>query len=265
MAGSLASEIAIVTGAGRGFGAAIAKGLAAEGARVVLVSRSVGELNRVCDAITAQGGKACAAETDVTDRSDVERTVAMAESTFGPVTLVVSNAGVAGPFGPIGVVDPDDWWAAQAIHLRGPLLFLSAVLPGMRARKRGRIIVVASRGGNEVTPHLSAYGMGKASQIRLVQHVSAENLDYGLSAFAIEPGTTITALAEGTIASPDAQKWLPWMVESLAGLKRKQPDPSPVFERCSAMCVALASGRCDALTGRYLEPKDDFDALLRAL
>jgi NAD(P)-dependent dehydrogenase (short-subunit alcohol dehydrogenase family) len=263
MAGTLIGETAIVTGAGRGFGAAIAKGLAAEGANVVLVSRTGSELRNICEAVVASGGKACVAEADVTSRPDVERAVAAAEAAFGPVSLLVSNAGIAGPFGPIGVLDPDAWWQAQAVHLRGPLLFLSALLPGMRARKRGRIIIVSARAANLVTAHLSAYGMGKASQIRLVQHVSTENLDYGLSAFAIEPGTAITELAEGTIGSPDAQRWLPGMLESLSKLKKEQPDPAPVFVRCAQMCVALASGRYDALTGRYLEPKDDFDALLR--
>jgi NAD(P)-dependent dehydrogenase (short-subunit alcohol dehydrogenase family) len=259
----LQGEAAIVTGAGRGFGRAIAERLAAEGAAVTLAARSRTQVNAVAAAISAGGGRALAAAGDVTERSDVGRIVRAAEDAFGPVTLLVNNAGLAGPFGPIGVLDPDEWWAAQAVHVRGPLLFMSAVLPAMRERRAGRIVNVASRGGREVTPHLSAYGVGKNTEIRLTQHVAAENKAFGIAVFAIEPGTAVTDMLDGTLASPDAQRWVPGMLESLARLKREQPDPAPVFGRCGQMCVDLASGRYDALSGFYLEPNDDFDALLR--
>jgi NAD(P)-dependent dehydrogenase (short-subunit alcohol dehydrogenase family) len=264
MVGALAGQAAIVTGAGRGFGAAIAMALARAGAKVLLVARTRSQIEQVAEKIAAAGGEARAAEADVTNREDVLRAVAAGEKAFGPITLLVSNAGVAGPFGPLGVVDPDAWWQAQAVHLRGPLLFLSALLPGMRERRAGRIIVVAAIAGKLVTPNLSAYGMGKASQIRLIQQIHTENLDYGLSAFAIEPGTAITELAEGTIASPEAQRWLPGMVQRLTEMQRSQSDSRAAFARCAEMCAALASGRYDALSGRYLEPADDFDALLSA-
>lgn len=264
MGRKLAGQAAIVTGAGRGFGRTIAMALAAEGASVTLISRSQDQLDRVADAILAAGGKALAVSGDVTNHDDVSRAVATAEKMFGSATLLVNNAGQAGPYGPIGVVDPDEWWQAQAVHLRGPLLFMSAVLPQMRARRSGRIITIASRGGNEVTAFLSAYGLGKAAQIRLTEHVAAEGKEFGISAFAIEPGTTITEMAQGTIDSSEAQRWLPGMVEILTQIGRENPDPAPVFARCAEMCVDLASGRYDALSGRYLEPTDDFDALLKS-
>ncbi len=263
MTRTLDGQIAIVTGAGRGFGRAIAEALAARGATVGLVARSAAQLDAAAKAITGRGGRALALPADVTRREDVTRAVAALEQRAGPVGLLVNNAGTDGPFGPIGAVDPDDWWQAQAVHLRGPLLFMSAVLPGMRERRTGRIINVASRGGREVTAHLSAYGVGKNSQIRLSEHVALENRDYGIAAFAIEPGTTITEMAQHTIDSPDAKRWVPWMIEALEQIKRETPDSSKVFARCAQMCVDLASGRYDGLSGRFLEPADDFDALLR--
>lgn len=262
MAEALSGQAAIVTGAGRGFGASIAKALARAGARVALISRTKTELERVARDISAAGSSACVAEADATNREEVIRAVEAIERQQGAVTLAAYCAGVAGPFGPLGVVDPDSWWQAQAVHVRGPLLFLTAVLPRMRERKVGRIIVLSAIAGRLVTPGLSAYGMGKSSQIRLVEQIHAENLDYGISAFAIEPGTAITELAEGTIASPDAQRWLPGMVERLKALKVAQPDSGPVFARCAARCVGLASGRYDRLSGLYLEPDDDLDGLL---
>jgi NAD(P)-dependent dehydrogenase (short-subunit alcohol dehydrogenase family) len=262
MAGKLAGQVAIVTGAGRGFGRAIALRFAAEGAAVTVTSRTRVELDAVVAQIESAGGRALAAPGDVTRRQDVNRVVEAAARKFGTVSLLVSNAGVPGPFGPIGVVDPDDWWASHAVHVRAPLLYASAVLPGYQTRGGGRIIFVASRGGVEVAPSLSAYCVGKASQIRLAEHLAAEGREHGVRVFAIEPGTVITDMAEYTMASADAKRWLPHMIETLAEIKA-QSDPQQGLARCAEMCVQLASGRFDALSGRYLTPDDDFDALTR--
>lgn len=262
MAGELNGATAIVTGAGRGFGRAIALRFAAEGAAVTVTARTRSQIDSTAAEIRAAGGRALAIPGDVTRREDVARVVQAALEAFGPVTVLVSNAGLPGPFGPIGVVDPDVWWASQAVHVRGPLLFASATLPHMQRRGGGRIIVIASRGGNEVAPSLSAYCVGKGTQIRFTQHLAAEGKEHGVKAFAIEPGTVITDMAEDTLASPDAQRWLPHMLETLKQIKARE-DPEEGFARCTTMCVKLASGRYDALSGRYLTPDDDFDALLR--
>jgi NAD(P)-dependent dehydrogenase (short-subunit alcohol dehydrogenase family) len=257
----LQGHVAIVTGGGRGFGKAIATRLAAEGAAVAVTARSKAQLDSTVSEIEEAGGRALAVVGDVTSRQDVARVVSATVNQFGPVTLMINNAGIAGPFGPIGVVDPDEWWASQAIHVRGTLLFTSAVLPDMVKRGAGRIINIASRGGTEVTPNLSAYGVGKATQIRLTQHVAAEGKEHGISAFAIEPGTVFTELAAGTVASPEAQRWLPGMLSALQEIKERD-DPAAGLARCGQMCVDLASGRFDGLSGCYLTPQDSFADLL---
>lgn len=262
MANELAGQVALVTGAGRGFGKAIAMAFAAAGAAVTITARSTKQLDATVAEIKAKGGKAFAVPGDVTHRKDVERVIAAAEKHFGPATLLVNNAGVAGPFGPIGTLDPDEWWAAQAVHVRGPFLFMSAVLPDMIEKRAGRIINVASLGGTRVEPFLSAYCIGKASEIRLTEQVAAEVKQYGISAFAIEPGTVYTEMAESTIADPVAQRYLPGMVAFLKNIKEKE-DPAAGFARCARMCMDLASGRYDGLSGRYLTPDDNFDELLK--
>ncbi len=265
MPGELAGQVAIVTGAGRGFGEQIARRLAREGAAVGLVSRSRAELEKVAESIRADGGKAAVATADVTDRAGVEAAVKAIEAALGPVSLLVNNAGLDRPFGPIGHVDPDEWWATHSIHVRGPLLFMSAVLPGMRERGRGHIVNIASLGGRVVEPNMSAYAVGKATEIRLTEHVAAESKGTGVSVFAIEPGTVITSMGESTLSNPEAQRWIPGGIAFLTAVQAAQRDPKvreAVFTRCGDMVVALLSGRYDSLSGRYLEPQDDFEALL---
>lgn len=259
----LAGHVAVVTGGGRGFGKAIAKAFAAAGAAVTVTARSTQQIDATVAEIKAAGGRAFAVPGDVTNRKDVERVVAAAHKHFGAATLLVNNAGQAGPFGPIGTVDPDEWWAAQAVHVRGPFLYISGVLPAMIGNRAGRIINVASLGGTRSEPSLSAYCVGKATEIRLTEQVAAEAKPHGISAFAIEPGTVYTDMAESTIANPAAQRWLPHMVEVLKQVK-EQSDPAAGLARCAARCVALATGKYDALSGRYLTPEDDLDVLLAA-
>lgn len=258
----LAGEVAIVTGGGRGFGRALAQRLAREGAAVTVVSRTRPELDETVALTAKEGGRAFATTADVTDRTEVERAVAEAEKHFGPTTILINSAGLGGPYGPIGVMDPDQWWASQAVHVKGPLLFMSAVLNGMRERKHGHIVNIASRGGNEVTSYFSAYGCGKAAQIRLTQHVAVENKDHGVFAWAIEPGTTITAMAHETMSNPDVKKWLPRAIDFLKEVERTV-DAAAVFNKCGDMVVALCSGKYDALSGQFLDPSSDFDALLK--
>ena len=259
--GNLAGEAAIVTGAGRGFGKAIALGLAAAGAAVSVTARSKDQLDTTAKEIEAAGGRAFALAGDVTNREDVARVVEAAEKKFGPTTVLVNNAGITGPFGPVWVTDPDEWWDAQAVIVRGTLLFMRGVMPGMVARRAGTVINVSALGGQWFAPKLTAYAVAKSSQIRLSEHAAAEAKEHGVSVFSIEPGTVYTDMTEHTITSADAQRWVPQMVEYLKNVI-KTTDPAPGLGRCVDMCVRLASGRYAGLSGRFLLPQDDFDKLL---
>jgi 3-oxoacyl-[acyl-carrier protein] reductase len=263
MAQELVGHVALITGGGRGFGKAIARAFAAAGAAVTVTARSTRQLDDTVAQIKAAGGKAFAVPGDVTNRKDVERVVSAARHHFGPTTLLVNNAGLAGPFGPIGTLDPDEWWASQAVHVRGPFLFMTGVLPEMIRAKKGRIINVASLGGTRVEPYLSAYCVGKATEIRLTEQVAAEVKPHGISAFAIEPGTVYTDMAEATLNDPQAQRWVPGMLAFLRDVKEKE-NSAKGLARCADICLRLASGRYDGLSGRYLTPEDDFDALLKS-
>lgn len=262
MAGSLAGQVAIVTGAGRGIGKGIALRFASEGAAVAVTSRNKAQLDQVIGQVEAAGGRGLAMAGDATKRADVARVARAAEEKLGGVTLLVNNAGLAGPYGPIGVVDPDEWWEAQEVHVRAPLLFMSAVLPGMIERRAGRIINISSPRCHMLTANLSAYSLGKTAQNRLAELVANEVKDYGVKTFALDPGSIMTEMADETMSSPEAQRWVPKMVERLHEMKGKL-GPLDGMAWCTDRCLALASGRYDALSGRYIDRTDDPEEMLR--
>jgi NAD(P)-dependent dehydrogenase (short-subunit alcohol dehydrogenase family) len=261
MASELTGQVAIVTGAGRGFGRAIAVGLAAEGAAVTVTARTRAQVQETAAQIVASGGRAHAVVADVTNREQVERVVTETREAFGEVSLLVNNAGVPDPFGPLWAVDPERWWEAQAVHIRAPVLFMRAALGAMVAAKQGRVIIVSAAAAHRTAPGLSAYCVGKTAQARLAQLVATETREHGVSVFAIDPGFVFTELANQTMTSPDAQRWLPGMVQRL---KERQalPDGDRDLARCAQRCVDLASGRYDALSGNYMELDDDLEAWL---
>ena len=261
MTNELKGQVAIVTGAGRGFGRAIALRLAYEGAAVTVTARTRVQVEETAAQIVAAGGQAHAVAADVTNREQVERVVLETRERFGEISLLVSNAGVPDPFGPVWSVDPDRWWDAQAVHIRAPLLFLRATLAGMVEARRGRVIIVSAAAAHRTAPGLSAYCVGKTAQARLTQLVAAETRDHGVSLFAIDPGFVFTELAKQTMTSPDAQRWLPGMVQRLKE-RQSQPDGDRDLARCAQRCVDLASGRYDALSGHYMELDDDLEAWL---
>jgi NAD(P)-dependent dehydrogenase (short-subunit alcohol dehydrogenase family) len=164
----LPGQVAIVTGAGRGFGRSIALRLAAEGAAVALLARSVAQLRSVAADIEARGGRALVAPADVADPLQVARACQAARAAFGSPTLLVSNAGVPGPFGPVWEVDSDKWWRAEAIHIRAPQLLMRELMPDMVARRGGRVIVISAVAARMTLPCLSAYSVGKAALNKLV-------------------------------------------------------------------------------------------------
>jgi len=262
MPGRLAGQVAIVTGAGRGIGRGIALRFAAEGAAVALTSRHQAQLDEVAREIASAGGRGLAVAGDATKRADVARVVQAAAEKLGPISLLVNNAGVAGPYGPIGVVDPDEWWAAQEVHLRAPLLFMSAVLAGMIERRAGRILNISSPRCHMLTPALSAYSLGKAAANRLAELAANEVKDQGVQVFALDPGSIMTEMADETMSNPEAQRWVPKMVARLQEMKGKI-GPLEGMDWCTTRCVAFAAGRYDALSGRYIDRTDDPDELLR--
>ena len=260
MPGSLQGEVALVTGAGRGIGRAIAEKYAAEGASVVLIARSTDQVDDAVRSITAAGGRAVASAGDVTIASDVARAVHTAESNFGTVSILVSNAGITGPYAPIWDADPDEWWHTQNVHVHGAFLCTRAVYAGMVKRGNGHIILISSRAAERGGPNLSAYQIAKAGQLRFVESVAAEGAEAGIKAFAVHPGMVDTAFADAPLQRADAQKYLPAFVERIKEMK-KDPSLGTPASLVADLCVFLGSGKADALSGRYFRVEESWEEM----
>jgi NAD(P)-dependent dehydrogenase (short-subunit alcohol dehydrogenase family) len=141
----------------------MALALSRAGAGVAVCARSQDEVTAVAREIADHNGRALAFRCDVSHRHEVEDVVAGVEAALGPVDLLVNNAGQFGPIGPIAATDPDQWWQALEVNLRGPLYCARAVLPGMLTRRHGRIVNVSSGAGFAAIPMLSAYAVSKAA------------------------------------------------------------------------------------------------------
>jgi len=254
-------RVALVTGGSRGLGRALAQRLAADGFDVAVASRSREQLERVVQEIASAGGRALALRCDVRKDEDVARTVTEVRRRFGPITLLVNNAGVAGPMGPVGTVDPAAWWDAQVVHLRGALLFMSAVVPDMASHGGGRIVNVCSQAGTFVAPNYSSYAVAKCSLIRLSEHVAAERRQQNIQVFPIQPGTIITDMARDALASPEARQWAQPLMALLEKLTSEDSDRA--MNKLQNFVSQLARGHWDALSGQYLDVEQDLTALLR--
>ncbi len=252
-------QVVLITGGGRGLGRAFAVALAQAGARVAVTARSEAELAETVELIRQAGGRALALPADVTDRHTVAGVVAAAESQLGPIDVLINSAGSFRALGNVAQVEPDEWWREVEINLRGPFVCAHAVLPGMMARRHGRIINIASGAGLQAIESVSAYGVSKTALIRLTETLAAETQPYGITVLAVHPGTVRTPMSEYVATSAEMQERAPLIQQWFQQLFREGGD-TPIAQAV-AFVLAVASGRADALSGCYLSVEDDLEAL----
>src|SRR5215831_4084650 len=246
----LDGQVALVTGANRGIGRAMALALGEAGAAVAVCARSHDDVTGVAEQIVDSNGHAVAVRCDLTRRDEVEDMAAAVEAALGPVDLLVNNAAQPGPIGLLAATDPDEWWQTLEVNVRGPLYCVRAVLPGMLARGHGRIVNVSSAAGFEAWPMLSAYAVSKAALYRLSENIAAETRGQGVAVFAISPGFVRTEMTEHGLTCGD-----PSIEQQYADWFAKHED---VPAQMSAnLVVHLASGAADVLSGRNIDVSDD--------
>jgi NAD(P)-dependent dehydrogenase (short-subunit alcohol dehydrogenase family) len=260
----LHGSVALVTGGGRGLGRVIARALAGAGAAVGVIGRSADDLAETVRLIAAAGGLAAAACADVSDERATAHAVGELRARLGPVDVLVNNAGICGPIGPLSDVPPGEWWRTIEINLGGVFACTRLVLPDMLARRRGRIVNLTSHAGVFRWPGVSAYAVAKSAVVKLTENLAAEVRREGISVFSFHPGVQPIGLTEATLAAdvpPDSPEGrvAAWLRRELAEGRGAEPDLA------ARLIVQLATGRGDSLSGRHLSVHDDLDLLLERL
>ena len=194
----LSGRGAVVTGGGRGIGAAVARSLAAAGAAVVVAARTRSEIEEVAAGIESDGGRAHAVACDVTEEESVAGLERAAREALEAVDVLVTAAGVASS-APLHRVSLREWERALAVNATGTFLCLRAFVPAMAERGWGRVVSVASVAALEGAPYISAYAASKHAALGLVRSVAAETARRGVTVNAVCPGYVDTAMTERTL------------------------------------------------------------------
>ncbi len=198
---ALEERVAILVGAGRGIGEAVALRFAREGARVVLAARTAVELDSVAAQIRMAGGTALVHATDVTNREQVHGLVKVALDAFQRIDVVVNAAGSYGPIGPFWEADPEKWVRTFSVNLFGAFYLCQAVLPHMIRARRGKIVHFSGGGATAPLPRFSAYGVSKSALVRLTETLAEEVRQFNIQINAIAPGAVDTQLQDEVIAA----------------------------------------------------------------
>jgi len=191
----LSSQVALVTGAGRGIGAAISKQLAHLGATVVLCSRTQKDLDSVADSISLQGGKAVALACDVSDLGSVQNLATEVDKVHGRLDILVNNAGVGAFAGPLHEMTPQDWEKVLNINLRGVFYCIRAFAPLMIRQGGGHIVNVSSLAGKNALPNGAAYAASKWGLNGLSYSVAEELRAKNIRVSVVCPGSVDTDLS----------------------------------------------------------------------
>ncbi|MBI5067437.1 MAG: SDR family oxidoreductase [Deltaproteobacteria bacterium] len=196
----MTARSAIVTGGGRGIGAAIARALTEAGVRVTVFARTHAQIA----ALVRSGAAELAVRGDVSREEDVANLVAEHERELGPCDLLVNNAGIL-VRGEVERLLPADFRRVLEVNLTGAFLCARAVLPGMKARRRGRIVNLASISATLGTPQGGAYNASKWGLLGLTKCLAEELRPHGLQAFAVSPGSTDTEMLRQTPFEPEVE------------------------------------------------------------
>jgi NAD(P)-dependent dehydrogenase (short-subunit alcohol dehydrogenase family) len=238
----LDERVALVTGASRGLGRAMALALAEAGADVALVARSADGLKETAEAVSARGRRALALPADVTVAAEVDAAVKSALDAFGSVDVLVNNSGVAA-VKPFVETTPAEWHRILETNLTGAFNCCRAVGPGMIARRRGKVVNVASVLGARGLSGYAAYSASKGGLLALTRALAVEWARHNVQVNAIAPGWFVTSMNEAAFQDPRTSERL---------LRNVPARRTGRTEELGPLVVYLASAASDYVTGEVV-------------
>jgi len=243
----LEKKVAIITGAGRGIGKAIAFAFAREGADLLLLSRTLPELKSTAKEIKALNRNVLVLKTDVSNGMHVQKAIDFALSEFGKVDILVNNAAIQGPIGSLADNDVEKWIETININLIGVFLCCRAVLPHMIKNGRGKIVNLSGGGATAPRPYFSAYSASKAAVVRLTETLAQEVEPFNIQVNAIAPGTVSTRMLHQVLEAGLAAG-----EHELEHCKQELESGGTPAELSATLALYLASDESDGLTGRLI-------------
>jgi 3-hydroxybutyrate dehydrogenase len=249
----LQGQTALVTGSGRGIGRAIAQLFAKEGASVFLCARSQDQLASTAEEISHRGGQVAFATANVAIEDDCRRIVDAAREKFGPVTILVNNAGHYGPVVPVEEYPLADFDEVIAVHLRAAFLLSQLVLPEMYEHEHGVILNISSLSAKSAFPWGSAYAAAKAGMLGLTRVTAAEGARKGVRVNAICPGPVTETVMSQELGATLARKTGVSSEEQLAGfLQSILQGRGQTADEIAHAALFLCSNASSAMTGQSI-------------
>ena len=247
----LAGRKAVVTGGGRGIGAAIGRALAAEGAAVLLAARTAADVEGLAEELRGGGAEAWGIACDVADPEQVRALAVAARERFGHADVLVNNAGIA-TSAPLRAITLETWNRVFAVNATGTFLCTQALLPGMLERGWGRVVNVASVAGRTAAAYIAAYAASKHAVVGFTRAVAAEVAASGVTVNAVCPGYVDTGMTEESVERIVAKTGRS-REEALEGLRRQSPQRRLMQpEEVAYLVVALCDERARGVNGQAI-------------
>ncbi|SDK31233.1 SDR family NAD(P)-dependent oxidoreductase [Streptomyces indicus] len=246
---------ALVTGAGRGFGYAIAERLLGEGAQVAVTGRDRARLAEAARRLRARGGTVLELPGDAKDPATMTATVARVAEEWGALDLLVDNAGVAGPGGPTWEIEAREWWSALEDNLLTTVASSCAAVESMLRTGGGRVVHISSEAGNGIWPFVSSYSVAKAGCIKFFENLAYELRGTRVEVYTLHPGILETGLTAQALTYRDDPD--PWRRRCAAWFARQihQGNTISLDDALDALTL-LAAGRTDCPQGRFVTVAD---------
>jgi NAD(P)-dependent dehydrogenase (short-subunit alcohol dehydrogenase family) len=209
MTKKLQNKIALITGASRGIGAAVAKAYAAEGAHVIIAARTVSGLEEVDDAIKASGGQCTIVPLDLLDGDKIDQLGGIIAERFGKLDILVGNAGMLGQMSPVPHVEPKVWEKTIALNLTANYRLIRSFDPLLRQSEAGRAIFVTTQMADKNAPFWGCYAASKSGLEQLVKTYAAETQKTNVRVNLVDPGIVRTEMMSEVSPGGDPEDWTP--------------------------------------------------------